>query len=347
MNSQNVAPPALSLVVPCFNEADCITRTVDSIITYMRETEPGLSYELLLVNDGSTDETLQVIEKLKTNYPIIKIVSYTRNMGRGYALKQGFNASQGEYVITLDADLSYDLDHIKEMLQPFRDNPKIDVVVVGAYHKDGVVQGVPFKRKLLSKTANHILRGFFENKITTITCVVRAYRGDLIRNLHFLENGKEIHLEILRKLNLMGAQIVEIPGRLIWKESTTGAPRRSNNLNISSSAKRHLEYALMIRPTLVIKLATVLLLLIGVYEAGVIAYLTYALYMPEQPSFAHNFWLSLRSTYNNSPHSFFIAFGSLILGTQALSTLLMLKTSKLQQEEIIQHLLAVLDKEER
>lgn len=334
---------ALTLIVPCFNEANTITETVTEITQYMQQHFPTRGYELLLVNDGSEDNTESVLRRLAQSHSHVRVVSYPRNQGRGYALRQGFAASRGDIVITLDADLSYDVDHIGEMLQAFDGNPKTDAVIVSAYHKKGVVKGVPLKRAWLSRIANHILRSFFDSKISTITCVVRAYRGDVIRRLSLLESGKEIHLEILRKLNLVGANIQEIPGRLIWKKPKDGTKRRSNKLNVNRSARRHLNYALMIRPTLIFKLATIVLIAIGIYETAAIAYQTTHLYDSSfDTTFISNFWYALKSAYQHSPHSFFIAFGSLILGLQTLSLLVMLKASKLQQEEVIQHLLAVL-----
>jgi glycosyltransferase involved in cell wall biosynthesis len=338
-------PPQLTLIIPCFNEEIGIAESIAAISHYMQQNIPDVSYELLMVNDGSEDGTLAVLHRLRAKHTELQVVSYERNRGRGYALKRGFSASRGAYVISLDADLSYDVSHIGEMLQVFKDKPKTDAVIVSAYHKQGVVKNIPFRRLLLSRVANAILKSFFSGKISTVTCVVRAYRGDVIRSICLLETGKEIHLEILRKLNLQGVNIQEIPGRLIWKKQKGATKRRKNELNVNSSARRHLEYALMTRPTLVFKVAAIILLIIGVYESGIVFLKTYQFFdIAQGDGLVNSLWYALRSAYHYSPHTFFIAFACLILGLQALSLLVMLKTTKLQQEEVIQHLLAVLDK---
>jgi hypothetical protein len=153
----------------------------------------------------------------------------------------GISSSRGDYVICLDADLSYDEKHIGSILDCFEGDPKTDVVVVSPYMKGGYTKGVPWGRLMVSRLANWILAGFFEGKLSTVTCVVRGYRGPLIRAIPLFEDGKEIHLEILRKLALYGARILEIPGRLEWKR-TRKQPRERGKSNFFISAGKHTWY---------------------------------------------------------------------------------------------------------
>lgn len=252
MNNQspiiNNQSPRLSVIIPCFNEADGIGRTVDTIRAYMREHQADYTYEIILIDDGSSDGTGEVLKALSEQHDNVRSVGFPYNRGRGAALRAGISTSKGDYVIALDADLSYDETHIGGILKCFEEDPKTDVVVVSPYMKGGSSHGVPWGRLFVSRMANWILGGFFAGKLKTVTCVVRGYRGALIRAIPLFEEGKEIHLEVLRKLALYGARIVETPGRLEWRrEKKTGAPR--GRLRFLSATWQHIRYTLFFGPS--------------------------------------------------------------------------------------------------
>lgn len=207
----------VSVVVPCFNEADRIAETVGAVKEYLRARLGSTSgFEIITVDDGSTDGTGRVLAELSQRESDLRLVSFPQNRGRGAALRAGIRESTGEYVIALDADLSYGVEHIGDMLDAFEKDRATDCVVVSAYMKGGRVQGVPRSRLFLSRLANWTLAQRFGGELSTVTCMVRGYRGDMVRSLPLREDGKTIHLEILRELRRRDAQIVEIPGRLVW-----------------------------------------------------------------------------------------------------------------------------------
>ncbi|MGE0201794.1 MAG: glycosyltransferase family 2 protein [Candidatus Melainabacteria bacterium] len=338
--------PDLSLIIPCYNEAATLERTVGQIRQYLSAQSgvavpAGMLVEILLINDGSTDNTLTVMKNLSDQDARIRVVSYPVNRGRGEAIKLGIRKSLGDRIILLDADLSYDVDHIGEILATFAADTATDVVVVSPYMKGGVVAGVPFSRLFVSRCANWLMGGFFEGKFATVTCVVRGYRGDLIRQLYLVDSGKELHLEILRKLGLYNARIQEIPGRLIWKKHDA-APRRKTNLKTVYSAQKHFLYALMIRPTRYFKYLTVILFAIGLYEVAAILLQAASAFDPSL-SLNHALRMALKHAYAYSPYSFFIGIGALIMGFQTFSVLVILQTLKNQQEETLRHMLALLE----
>lgn len=213
----------LSIIIPCFNESEGIRKTVTEVEEYILSKFSTLDVEIILVNDGSTDSTGQVLDNLVSPLALSKHHHRT-NQGRGAAIRTGIAASSGVFVICLDADLSYDAEHIGEILEAFSGNPGTDAVVVSAYMKGGIVRNVPWRRLFLSRAANWILSRKFKNHLSTVTCVVRGYRGELIRSLQLSSEGKELHLEILFKIEAQNANILEIPGRLIW---STGRRRGS------------------------------------------------------------------------------------------------------------------------
>jgi len=336
--------PDVSLIIPCFNEVATIGHTVHQVLDYMASRYTGKSFELILIDDGSTDGTTNLLMQFMQHFPVVQAVFFKTNQGRGAAIKAGIQRSQGACVILLDADLSYDVNHIGEILDNFQ-STRSDVVIVSPYRSGGVVRGVPFWRLMLSRAANWILSGFFAENLSTVTCVVRGYRGDLIRRIPLFEEGKELHLEILRKLGIYQACFSEIPGRLIWK-TTKAKPRRKNNLKVARSAKKHLLYGILVKPTHLFNSIALLFVLLGIYEGWNILHSVYTYYQPADAPAGYRLWVAIAAAYAHSPHTFFIAGLCLILGVQILSFNGILQVLQLQQEETLRHLLAVLEKQE-
>lgn len=334
----------LTVVIPCFNEEKTILATAETVLHYMATHYPQHGFELLLIDDGSSDRTGEILQQLASQNPEVRCVYFPSNRGRGAAIKAGIEASTGQYLILLDADLSYDVAHIGEILQCIQRHPKTDVVVVSAYMRGGVVQGVPLSRLFISRMANWILAGFFADNLSTVTCVVRGYRGDAIRNIPLFEDGKQLHLEILRKMALSGANIREIPGRLIWKQKKH--ERRKNNLNVAGSAKHHLLYGMLVRPTRLFKYIAALLFVFGLYEVGTILYNVVMSYQP-QVHWVHDLSLAIKTSFFRSPHTFILASVALILGFQTFSFLTILEVSRLQHEETLRHQIEILNRLKR
>lgn len=324
--------PKLSLIIPCFNEAENIQNTLHSIVEYLSINFADLCYEILPINDGSTDGTAQAIAQFSASHPqVLSDYGFKENVGRGAAIKFGISVSSGEYIICLDADLSYDVDHIGEILQAFKRYPEPDLVVVSAYMSGGSVKGVPKGRLLLSRLANWILAGSFPGNLHTVTCVVRGYRGELLRTTPFFEDSKELHLEMLGKLILQGARVVEIPGRLHWKNSGQ-KPRRKTSLKFIFSAKQHLLYGLLLRPTRFFHFFAWLTLIIGFYESIIILNAVYQ-YFDWVDSFARSLWIAVHQAFSKSPHTFLIAGVSYIIGLQMLFALIFMKLLMMQHNE--------------
>ncbi len=335
----------LTILVPCFNESNNIEKSLHRIKSHLEDMHPGVTYELLVVNDGSTDGTKEILEKLALEHTQLRIHSFEFNKGRGAALKVGYKLSRGRIVITLDADLTYEVYHIDRILEAFSNSPNTDIVVVSPYMKGGTAQNVPFNRLLLSKFANWLLTGFFSQKISTVTCVVRGYRGGLIRELPLFEEGKELHLEVLRKAAILGCKIVEVPGDLVWKKED--GPRRKTNLKVLGAAKNHLLYGLLIKPTRLFKYLVALLFLVSIYEYVVIGSSVFNFWPETDEGFWRKLWIGLSSSFNQSPHTFFIAGLGTILSIQTFFSLATLQILKMQQEEVLKHIVRVLENQHR
>jgi dolichol-phosphate mannosyltransferase len=255
----------ISLISPMYNEESNIEQTLKELQNEMSKY-PELDYEIIFIDDGSTDNSLAKANSLKDTYPKLKIFGYPKNQGRGKALRTGFNHATGDIIITLDFDLSYSADHIGMMLDVLIKEPVIDAVLVSAYMPGGKTIGVPKFRLFLSKLGNLIYRFAFSQPIYTSTCVVRAYRKTVIKYLTLFENDKEIHLEIISKLLANGFVIKEIPGTLTSRKSGKSKFRfRRTSLN-------HLIYFFHEKPFIVFGLLGSVFIILGIISTFMIIY---------------------------------------------------------------------------
>jgi len=248
--------PVLSVIIPMYNEEG----NVETTLGRMQQTLQtfGRPYEIIPVNDGSTDDTLRVLDEMASQDGRIRVVSYWKNGGRGKALRYGFKAARGEYIATIDADLSYDPRYILDMIRVLDEESDIDVVLASPYMEGGATEGVPRDRLLISKLGNRILRLAMSEKLHTLTCIVRCYRRAVITSLDLESNGKEIHLEILSKILAMGFSVKEIPATL------TARKKGKSKFAFRATAISHLLFTVFERPALLFGILGIILALIGI-----------------------------------------------------------------------------------
>jgi len=250
----------LTVISPMYNEQGVIENSVKNLAQAIDSL--GVSWELLLVNDGSTDGTLAIIEILAKDNDRIKVISYTRNRGRGYALRSGFNASCGRYVVTTESDLTWGKNIIRELYDELLASES-DVVIASPYAPNGRLENVPFRRAMLSSLGNKILRMTVPANITMLSGMTRGYRGDFIRSLPLEEDRKEIHLEIVSKAVILGAAFSEVPAILRWEPPKKDAPVRKSKFKAKKLIVSHLLFSFHESPILLFGGLGGLLLVIG------------------------------------------------------------------------------------
>lgn len=255
----------LSIVAPMYNESDNLVNTLEALKAEMAKN-PDWDYEMVFVNDGSKDDTWGKAKALAENEPRLRVVGYPVNQGRGRALRYGFEHAEGDIITSIDFDLTYDATHITRMVQELLDNPTLDLVLASCYMPGGKTIGVPPFRLFISKMANLLYEYAFTPKVYTSTCVVRAYRREVIDSLLLESDDKEIHLEIISKALSNGFKLKEIPGTLTRRQAG------KSKFKFASTSISHLIYLIQERPFLLFGMLGVVLMFLGFIAAGILFY---------------------------------------------------------------------------
>ena len=247
----------LSIVAPMYNEEENVPRTVDLIKKEMAGL--GRPWEFIMVDDGSADGTRAAALAQSQADPRIRVVGYSRNAGRGKALRTGIAAARGAFIVTTDFDLSYEPSHITRIFRELESNPEVDAVLGSAYMEGGQAVGIPWFRLFVSKMGNRILSFAMGGRFKTISCVLRGYRREVIQSVELESNGKEIHLEILSKLCALGYNIKEIPATLRARK------KGRSKFRFGTTSMTHLAFSLFERPMILFGLLGMLSLLLGFF----------------------------------------------------------------------------------
>jgi glycosyltransferase involved in cell wall biosynthesis len=188
----------LSIVVPLYNEED----NVAILTRKIHESLGGYSYQIIYVDDYSTDKTRKVIEELQDNR--IHLIALKKNYGQSLALAAGLDYAQGEYIITMDGDLQNDPGDIPEMLG-YAVRGEYDVVTgIRQKRKDSVIKKIP------SKIANFLVRRITRLDIKDNGCALKVFSQDIAKDLNLYG---EMHRFITLLAHLEGAQIKQVPVR--------------------------------------------------------------------------------------------------------------------------------------
>ncbi len=232
----------LSVVSPMYNEEKNVEGTVEELCRVLAEYQQ--SWELILVNDGSSDRSLEVANRIAEKYPNVSVASYPVNRGRGYALRAGFARAKGRVIISIESDLSWNAECILTMLRTFEEDAAIDIILASPYMKGGQTVDVPFRRLAISKLGNKLLGAAMPGNFSMVTQMFRAYRREVLDSLELEAERKEIHLEILSKALAAGFRAVEVPAVLKWRAAGT------STFKLKATSISHLLFSFYEKPAL-------------------------------------------------------------------------------------------------
>ena len=164
-----------SVIIPCYNEAQDIVKNAEIIKDYFNSK--NLDYELLLVNDGSKDNTKEVIESIQG----VKALSYDVNRGKGGAVKYGIENATGDYVLFMDADLSTDLEAVDKVVE---NAPNYDMIIGSRHAKDSVIKKKqPALRVFIGWCCRQLVNMKFHTKLKDTQCGFKAIKADIAKRI--------------------------------------------------------------------------------------------------------------------------------------------------------------------
>ena len=257
--------PLLSIILPVYNEAALLRDHVEQIREYLISLEARYRWEVLIINDGSTDDTGRIADALDAVYDRIRVLHHPTNFGVGQALRFGFVNTLGDYVITLDVDLSYDVKHIEEMVEKMNEE-HAKVVLASPYMQGGSISNVPTLRKILSTWGNRFLKIFSHGNLSTLTSMVRVYDGPFIRSMDLRSMGLDLMPETLYKAMVVRAKIVEVPGRLDWGPQLAHGEFRQSSMRVLRQINSTLMSGFVFRPMYFFILPGILISLFAMYS---------------------------------------------------------------------------------
>ncbi len=201
--------PDLSIIIPCYNEAENITRLAETLMPVMDALAQTQTVEAILIDDGSSDDTLARLEALAVQRPDVRVVRHAQNRGLGEAMRTGYTHANGAVLVTTDSDGTYPFTEIPRMLALL--TPDVDIVVASPYHPQGGVEGVPRYRLTLSQGASLLYRVLLKWDIHTYTAMFRTVRREVAQRTPSEANGFLMPAEFLANALLLGYRVTEFP----------------------------------------------------------------------------------------------------------------------------------------
>jgi dolichyl-phosphate beta-glucosyltransferase len=207
----------ISVVIPAYNESRRISATLERMYAYFKDH--SWEFEIIVVDDGGTDDTKTVVQQIQNRLPLIKCLSSPPpNRGKGHAVRQGVAASLGEIVLISDADLSTPVEDIEKLLLHL--DQGYDVIIGSRGLKDSDVRvRQPFFRIAMGKTFNRLVRLMVLEDFRDTQCGFKLFRGACAREIfkHSTIKRFAFDVEILFLAKKQGYKIKEVP--ITWLNS--------------------------------------------------------------------------------------------------------------------------------
>ena len=189
----------ISIIIPVFNEGESIGYLLDEVLNVMQNNK--LNCELIVVNDGSNDNTSTVLDELTIKIKELSVISLRKNYGQTAAMAAGFDNSKGEIVITLDGDLQNDPNDIPKLISHI--NEGYDLICGWRYErKDKLIS-----RRIPSKIANKLIANVTGLKLHDYGCSLKAFKKEIVDDIKLYG---ELHRFLPVLANIEGAKIKEI-----------------------------------------------------------------------------------------------------------------------------------------
>jgi glycosyltransferase involved in cell wall biosynthesis len=193
---------SISAFFPAYNDAGSIGKIIHAMASLLPKL--ATDYEIVVVNDGSVDETGSLLHALSLEYPFLKVIEHTENKGYGAALITGFSNCSKDLIFYTDGDGQYDVGEAANLLAAFGE----DVDLVNGYK---ISRSDPLHRILIGNLYQHLMRFLFHLKIRDVDCDFRLFRRSLLAGIRLSFNSGVICVEMIKKFESRSCRTVEVP----------------------------------------------------------------------------------------------------------------------------------------
>ncbi len=227
------------ILIPTYNDSE----NFKSLFKNIKVSIKGLRYRIIIVDDGSTDNTRRIIQGLSKKFPVT-FLGYKKNVGPGHAFKYGFDylipkLDNGDLVITMESDNTADYKIVRKLLEK---TSRYDLVLASPLRSGGELKGMDLSRKLFSYVAGFADIVVFRVKgVRTYSSFFRVYRASILKKLKktygerfITEDGFTSVLEILIKISKLHARISEVPATIDWS-----VKKGKSKMNVIKTINRH------------------------------------------------------------------------------------------------------------
>jgi len=193
---------SISVFFPAYNDAATIpSMVIASLLTLPKVAE---DFEIIVVNDGSSDHTWEMLQELERVYPHVRVISHATNEGYGGALRSGFKAATKSWIFYTDGDAQYDPRELTRLVDAVTE----DTDVVNGYK---IARSDPLHRILIGKLYHHIVRVLFGFKLRDVDCDYRLMRREIFDEVELTSTSGTICLEMVKKFQDLGYRFKEVP----------------------------------------------------------------------------------------------------------------------------------------
>jgi len=217
--TSEAASPSISVVVPAYNEESRLNDTLPVIYAYLREHFP--QFELLVVDDGSTDCTPSIVQECARQHPEVRLISYQPNRGKGHAVRTGVLQARGEWVLFSDADLATPIEELPNLAAKVREGYDI-AIASRAVRGARLVIRQPWYREFAGRTFNLMVQLLAVPGIHDTQCGFKLFRQEAAREVFSRceENGFSFDIEVLHVALRLGYRVAEVPVHWMHREGS-------------------------------------------------------------------------------------------------------------------------------